>query len=352
MRWWRKEAKILVGIDIGVSYVKLLELEHMKQGYFVRQYAVAEFPITVFSDKQEVKNTSTMSATILQLRDTAGIKTNNAVIAVPGTSVVTNEITINANLSEVEMEAQAWLEASHHFPDLVEDLSLDFYITGPSAANKEQLEALLVACRRTAVENLVTAFQNTRFQIDVVDVDYYALERALIYYLQQQGQEIDPQHSYALLNVDSHTSTLVVLKNNRLIYAHDQAFDGLKLLQKLQSEINWPGILLQPTQNTSHAELTLDNVALDTIVNHINYAVELFYTSKHDINLQKLFLAGDCALIPKLAEFVAEKTNIETAIMNPLVNMQLGAQVDAAAIQAVAPALTLCCGLALHKETA
>lgn len=366
MHWLKSQTKGLVGIDIDSRYIKLVELAHTNQQPKVLRFAIAELPMMVLTESDEIKEPATISSTLIQLKNTIRT-TSNAAIALPGARVVTKQIILDAGLTDAELEAQVWLEAGKHFPDLIEDLSVDFYVNGPANSEQNKLDILLVACRKTSIEKRLEILSKSGFQVEIVDVDYYALERSLNYILQQQP-ELDPSQAYALLNFNSRSSTLVIVQNKQLIYAHDQIFESQRLLQKLQENLHWANIILHPAEITSDLDTAATALVEEILISHIRYVLELFhlrapfaptsssfkylerfYSSTKNNTIQKLFLAGDCAVIPKIAELVTAKTGVNTVIANPMIQMSTDTNLDIKLLQASAPLLTLCCGLSLHE---
>lgn len=346
MLWLKPQLKTLVGIDVSTRYLKLVELEHSQEGVKFLHYAIGTLPITVLSEGNEIKNSATVSTTLLQLREEANIRSSKAAVAMPGSSVVTKRILISKGLGELAMESQVWLEAAKHFPELVEDLSLDFHIEGESPIESEQLDVLLVACRKTSIQKLANILQDSHFDAEVVDVDYYALERALNYILARQP-EYDPTQAYAIFNFGTHSTSLVVVRDQQLLYGHDQVFDGQRLLQKVQQELRWGDFILDPSELDPNIDTAIMQNLTEAITSHVHYSLELFYSSVNNVNLRKLFISGDCAIIPKLAELISARSNIETAIVNPFVSFPL--EEKHAKLQTLGPALTLAFGLALHQ---
>ena len=350
MQWIKKPPLSLVAIDMSGRYIKLLELERQDHRLLIRQYAIAELPVMVSTEGNELQNPATISTFLTQLCERAQIQSHQAIVAIRGAAVVTKQIFLNKTLNDHEMEQQAWFEASKNFPDLIEDLSLDFCVRGPAAGEEDKLEMLLVACRKTAVQNLVNMLHEAHFQADVVDVDYYALERALHYLIKQEA--LAQEQTYALLNFGLQSTVLVVVQQGRLLYAYDQVFDGQHLLQKLQEDLHCGDLLLHPEAIQDKFNEATAAPTLEILAEHTHHVLELFYSSKYHTSIQKLFLAGECAIIPELAKTISRRIATEVAIARPTVNMELSATVDAKNLSLIAPAFTLCCGLALHEGVA
>lgn len=350
MRFFALATKTLIGLDIGARYLKLIVLSQnptSPQSVEVQYYAVVELPMMVLTENNDIKEHATISATLIQLKNDAKLNCHNVAIALPGSAVVTQQIFVARDQTEAQCEDQVWLEAAKHFPDLIEDLSLDFYNNGPAENDDSHWDILLVACRKASMEKRLNILQDSHLQAQVVDVDYYALERSLRYILQQQPL-FALNHTYALLHFSAHTSTLVVLQNQRLSYAHDQSFDSQALLLQLQQQLHWPNIITQSELLPETLDEAATQLLSTQLLGHVQHVLQLFHTSNQGDPIEHLFLAGDCALIPSLAALVQLKTGLNASIANPLIQMRIGAGVNQHQLSISAPLLCLCSGLALN----
>lgn len=348
MQWFERPSQALTGIDISARHIKLLVLKKSKHpAVEIQYYAVAELPMMVLTESNDIKDYATISSTLLQLKTQQKNIATKAAIALPGSAVVTKQLVLADGQSEQQLEDQVWLEAAKHFPDLIEDLHWDFYNHGPMENDPKQVDILLVACRKTSLEKRVRVLQDSHFQVEVVDVDYYALERTLRYLLQHH-YPTQLERCYALLHFSSNSSTFVVLHRQRLCYAHDQSFDCQQVLQHLQQQLTWPNIITEahrlPTTLPVEAFPLLDT----GLVGHIHHVLQLFYASYPDHPIEHVFLSGDCAVIPEIAAFLAAKTTLNISVADPLRFMGCAPGVDLSPLQATAPLFSLSAGLALH----
>ena len=108
----------------------------------------------------------------------AGGKMSAAIAAVPASAVITKRIEMSNAFSEFELEDQIKVEADQFIPYPLDEVALDFEVIGPVKNNENLDKVLLVACRKTDVEQREDAISNAGLQCSIVDVDTYAVERA------------------------------------------------------------------------------------------------------------------------------------------------------------------------------
>lgn len=336
----------LLGIDIGPERIKVLKIDASVIPYKVVEYAIAPLPDGVIV-KDEIKNVAAIGAALKGMLQQAGIGAKYAAVAIPRTLAIIKNITVDKRFNADDIESRAWIEANRLFPDLIGNIYLDFTITGPSTQVPDQLDLLMVACRKEHIKPYLEVMQIAGLEPQIVDVNCYALERALQVSV---GNEADGS-TIALLNVNLTQSSLIVMQKQQLIHAHDQSFDGQRLKKQVEEYVK----TLQSQAGMENAPIIASDVAYRAILqegflSHLRHTVHFFYSSRSNISIDKIILAGDCATIPDFANFIELELGIKTHLAEPFTNMTISERLNADEIVRDAPSLMLCCGLALSSS--
>ncbi len=343
-RWRQSPAEQLVGLDFGPGYIKLLQMDPNENPCWVEAFGQCSLPAGAIA-KEEIKDAAAVGTALRELFEKARVKTKNVAFAIPRSSAIIKNILVNKKLSSKDIESRAWVEANHHFPDLVGDIYLDFDIVGPSAQDPSQLDLLLVACRKDQVKPYLDVLEGNGLTAKVVDVNCYALERALSLFM----QNTKALQTVALLNLNYSLSSLIVIHENQMIYAHDHSYEGLHFSTQVQEYLK----LLKDQKNLdallASSQDYMDLLKAGTSA-HLRHSMHFFYSSRPHITIQKLVLSGDCAAIPQLNRLIQNETGIETVLADPFAAMAIEDSVDQNLLQQAASSLMLCCGLALSKQ--
>lgn len=333
----------IVGLDIGPDRIKLLRIDSSTRPFQVLDYASAPLPAGVIV-KDEIKNPAAIGTALRDLLKNSGTTAKFAAVAIPRALAIIKTITVDKRLNSSDIESRAWVEANRLFPDLIGNIYLDFTITGPSMQAPDQMDLLLVACRKEHIKPYFELVQQGGLIPKIIDVNCYALERVL-----QLSVSSEPElHTVALLNVNLTQSSLIVIHDKQLIHAHDQSYDGQRLLTQVDEFIKHkhaqPGMENAPVagDDDSYYKLLQEN-----FVSHLRHTIHFFYSSRANITIDKIILAGDCTVIPDFSSFIEKEIGIKTTLANPFVNMQINSTVKSDEIEKDAPALMLCSGLAL-----
>src|SRR5438445_7794716 len=151
IRWLKNHnGNDLMGLDISSDFIKLLKINSIKQAYRIENFAIEPTPAGAIVNG-EIKEYAKIGGVIKSMLKKSGIATAEFALAIPCSSVIIKNITIDKRLSEDEIESRAWIEANRLFPDLVGNIYLSFDILGPSIQDSSQLELMLVACRKEQV---------------------------------------------------------------------------------------------------------------------------------------------------------------------------------------------------------
>lgn len=346
LNWWkRRHVNNLMGLDIGSDDIKLLKINSTETPNIVENFAIAPLPKGAVV-QNEIKKPNEIIAVLKELCNQPEIKTKNVALAIPRSSVIIKNVMVDSRLTAAEIESRAWVEANRLFPDLVGEIYLDFHVIGASSQDPTQLEVILVASRKDQINLYLDVLHRSGLTPKVIDVNCYALERALAS-VTQQFSPLGQIKTQALLNIDYTLSTLIVVDEGHLIYAHDQSYDGYRLMAKIHEYLS-----SRTEESIQQHKSSIDDpdylqILTDNLSTHLRHAMHFLYSSRPNLSIQQLVLAGDCAIVPNLAAFIQKEVSIETAVADPFVNMKIGEGLNEIKLKQYTPTLMLCCGLAL-----
>ncbi len=336
----------LLGIDIGSSAIKLVELSRIPAGYRVEAQAIEPLPPRAVA-AGEIVTIEEVARTLQRALQRSGSKARQAAVALPGAAVISKVLEVEAGLSEDELESLLHFEADQHIPYPLDEVALDFERLGPAPRAPGRAEVLLAACRREQVERRQAVLELAGLQAQVVDVETHALERACGLLDTRGGSGL-----LAVFEVGAGGATLSVLQDGRSLYSREQAFGARTLGEALQQRL---GV------DAGEAERLLRRGSLDAalmaellepfagaLIQQLARALQFFFAAGQHSAVGRILLAGGCAALPGLAGRVGERFGIPCQPANPFAAMRLGSRVGAAALGATAPALMVACGLALR----
>jgi hypothetical protein len=119
-----RRTKSLVGLDIGSSAVKAVELRRVSSGYRVVAMGSEPLPPDCIVDGAIIDG-GVVSDVIRQLFDRNGIKTKEVVASLSGNAVIVKKIVLPL-MSDDELRESIYWEAEQYIPFDIQDVNLDY----------------------------------------------------------------------------------------------------------------------------------------------------------------------------------------------------------------------------------
>ena len=314
-----------LGLDIGSSAVKLVELSGVDESYRVEAYAVEPIPVgsVVAGNISDVR---AVGEAIRSACARAGIKPKKVCAGIRNSAVVTKTLEMDARLDDRQMEAEVAGEAGRHIPFPIEDVVIDFEPMHLSVRDPSKVDVLLVACRVECVAQRQEAADFAGFGLDVVDVDSHGAHHAV---LTAAGSDAP----VALADIGA-ASTTVMLVDGDTAVTREEPFS-------LSEDPTGVGLAdsLPPAIQTS---------TVDSLLALLTRLLRLVLLASRLESVDRLLLAGGGAGIPGLADLAAERLDISVEVADSFRGMAVSAGTDRASLAELAPALFTACGLALR----
>ena len=344
------KASQVLGIDISSTTVKLLELSREGDRYRVESYAVAPLPPEAVVEKN-VNQVETVGTLISDLVVRSKTRAKQAVAAVSGSAVIIKTIAMPAGLSEEDLEAQLTVEADQYIPYPLEEVALDFEELGPVPGREDQVSILLAACRQENIESRVDALEVAGLTPAIMDVEVFAMERALAL-LQTQMPASGPQ-TIAMVDIGASMTTLSVFADGESVYTREQLFGGKQLTDEIMNRYDLSfeeaGRAKKQGGLPEDYEREVLEPFREAVAQQVSRSLQFFFSSSEYTQLDAIVLCGGVSAIEGLSNLIEERLNTPTIVANPFADMSVGPRVNAQALAKDAPAMMVACGLAMRS---
>ena len=342
----------MIGLDISSSGVKLVELGQTSTGSFtVERFAVESFEKGWIADGQ-IEKFDEVAEAVKRVVLRSGTKTRNVAMAMPASQVITKKIMLPDGLREDELELQVETEANQYIPFSLDEVSLDFCITGASPNSAGDVEVLIAASRRDRVQDRQALAEAAGLKPLVLDIESHASRLAMsrvVAALPNEGRDA----LVALFEIGADTTSLKVLRDDEMLYERDQAFGGAQLTQLILRQYGFSYEEAEQKKLASELpddyEATLLAPFVDSLSQEIGRALQYFFTSTPHHKVHYVMLAGGTATLPGLKERVTELTGFASKVVNPFENMSFGSAVREGKLRREAPVYLTACGLAMRR---
>jgi len=277
----------------------------------------------------------------------SGARADSVAVSISSSHAITKVLGMPRDIGDNDLEEQISIEALHFIPYPIDEVNIDFEVLGKSAINDQENDVLLVACRRSIVDNYIDLVEDIDLQLKYVDIDTYAVERA---YRSQKGLESNSDEPVAIFDVGSSSSHLMVLDSERVLYSRHQNFGASQLIKLIRKEYGVTADeaheILLSSQPPGDFNSVVQEPFVDMVKQELSRALQFFYSSSSFSNIDSVVLIGACASLGGLAEDLEVKMRTKVSVMNPFINATV--QTNREQIAKVAPALSIAYGLALR----
>ncbi|MBF0568801.1 MAG: type IV pilus assembly protein PilM [Nitrospirae bacterium] len=341
--------KSLLGLDIGSSSIKAVQLKDLKTGYELELFDFLPIDSDLIVENV-VADSEKLSGAIRALVKKAKIKTKNTVISISGhSSVIIKRITL-PDMTEEVLNENIRYEAEQYVPFGIDDVNLDYQILGP-AEEPGQIDVILVAVKKDVLSSYISAVKDAGLTPVIVDVDAFTLEN-----MYGANYKTEASRSVALLNVGASNTTINILKSGISAFTRDSSIGSRNHTEALMNQFSLSyedaeRIKAGATVNgitPEQAAPVLDSVSED-IVMEINHSLDFFSDSPEMEAIEGLWLGGGGALVKGLKEKLSDMTGYPVTLLNPFKDIKIPKGIDAAYLASIAPIATIAVGLATRR---
>jgi type IV pilus assembly protein PilM len=349
LKLFGKKADPVIGLDIGSTSVRLLQLSSHGSGYRVDHFAIEPISEGVVVDKA-VQDVEAAANAISKAIQVSGTRAKSCAIAVSGSAVFTKMISLPANLAEADIESQVQIEANQYIPYPLDEVSLDFEVLGPSARNADLLDVLLAASKSENIESRQDAIDSAGLKARVVDVEAFAIANAFELIRKRDG--VSRSDAVGFFDIGYDMTTLLIIKGGRVIYTRDHPFGGHQLLEETQRRYDMTIEQAAFFERNEEGPEDFEEEVLEpfqlNVVHQISRALQFYASSNEYSNISTIYLSGGVASLKGLAAMVQQELGMTTRVADPVTGMDIAQNVAIPALKRNATSLMIAMGLALR----
>ncbi len=340
--------KDTIGLDIGSSFLKVVQLKEKKGGYELEAFDMMPLPPELIVEGSIIDSLRLVES-IKDLLKKAKIKAKNCALGIAGhASVIIRRISL-PEMSEEELSESIKFEAEQYVPFDVDDVAIDFQILGPKE-EPGQMDVMLVAVKKDIITEYTSVVREAGLNPVVVDVNSFALGN-----MYEINYEIETDRNVALVNIGASTINLSVMKGGVSVFTRDSSMGSNLHTEALQKEFNLSfedaerlkmGETIQSVSEDEAQSVIL--AASEEIAGEISRSIDYFRSTMFHEDINEVMLSGGGALVRGLPELLAERVGLEVRLAEPFKNINTG-KFDIAYIEDVSCMAAVAVGLAIRR---
>jgi len=347
-----RRVKSLVGLDIGSSAVKAVELKPAGKGYKVTAFGAEPIPPDSIVDGAIIDSAAVADA-IRRLFDTNKIQTKEVCASLSGNAVIVKKITLPV-MTDAELAESIHWEAEQYIPFDIQDVNLDYQILDPGdAANgRATMEVLLVAAKKEKIADYTGVIEQAGRSAVVVDVDAFALQNAF-----EVNYGIEPGQVVVLLNAGASATNINILMGDQSVFTRDISIGGNAYTEALQKELNLPfedadrlkrG---EPVDGVSYEDARpVLRAVSENVMLEIQKTFDFFKATAASDRIDRIIVSGGAAKEEGFLEMLPDRFETPVELFDPFKTVAFDAKrfgVDV--VSDIAPTVAVAVGLALRR---
>lgn len=364
---FKKEVSSYLGIDLGTSGIKIVELESAAGRARLVTYGLVEAQTNVSQD--DAKGGQEKIASILRtLLEKSNARSREAIAALPNFAVFSSVLSL-PELGQPELaEAIQW-EAKKFVPMPIENVVLDWKLLdktqpvpapAPAQASAAKIEPepkdapvkskpmvriLLTAAPKHLVERYVAISKMAGLNLLSLETESFALGRSLV------GNDPAP---VLVVDVGSLTSDLTVFEGGIPVLSRSidvggntvtrAIADSLGIDQKRAEQFKRDvGLGANPNDGVGQ----IINRVFGAVVNEMKYSLSL-YQGQGKSKIEKILLTGGSAFLPSLTDYITQSLGIRAFVANPWARVAHPTELKGV-LDELGPRMAVAVGLAMRE---
>jgi type IV pilus assembly protein PilM len=343
-----RKSKNLVGLDIGSSAIKLVELKDVKGG----GYRLVKSGLETLSPEAivdgAIMDASLVVDTVNRLATALNVRNQDFGTSLSGHSVIVKKISLPSMSPEELGESIRW-EAEQYVPFDINDVNLDYVVLDSGVG--DSMDVLLVAVKKDKIGDYTSVISQSGRNPLLVDVDAFALQNAF-----EANYPIEPNRVVALVNVGASVTNVNVLSGPNTVFWRDISFGGNQFTDAVQKQLS---LSFDQAEALKKGERTGDNSVqeilpilrsvTDDLAQELQKTFDFFLATTSTSKIDQLLLSGGSARIVNFDTQLKERFGMVVEVMNPFRQIDIsGSSVSEEWLTENAPSLAVAVGLAVR----
>lgn len=313
----------LVGLDIGLSAVKVALLTHVnpKKGiYRLDHYASIPLSEAAIIEDDIQKPDELLEAVGKALED-AGIKKKIVNLGMDGPNTMTKRLQVPDGTKE-EIEDNVLWESEQYIPFGADDSEVDFQVLG-TIEDDDVKDVVIAALKIDIAENYMGLIKELGLITKTVDLNVFAMTN-LFEVVAGENLEIYNEEGAIIIDFGAQTTTIIVYKNGGPVLTKEISIGGVLITEEIQRQMGLSYEEAEDLKTNGDENGNLPEEIVFIIENQINELMEelkkvlnFYIAAGSSEQVQHCFTTGGGCRLPGLSEALENVIGVEVNILNP-----------------------------------
>lgn len=307
----------MVGIDIGVSAIKVVELSRWGEGKTLENYGhiastfISQEPLINSQKGGNLFSADAISKAIKGILEEAKIRTKPVIFSIPDFFTFCTSFEL-PQMPEKEIPAAIQYNASQYITLPISEVTLDWKIVSSPADKKGLLKVFLVAVPNQVVQEYQDIAALCGLEIYALEAEAFGITRSLVK---------NNKKTICLMDIGVQSSTVNIIDNGFLQRSYSFNFHSGQLTKAVSSALN---VGYNEAEEIKNKEGLLSSrsgavqalyLLIDSLLREIKLISSEFYQSEQK-QVEEIYLTGGTANLPGLKEYISESLKKNVAVPN------------------------------------
>jgi type IV pilus assembly protein PilM len=322
-----------VGIELAPERVNIVQLRKQRQGLKIEAFTSVAVPEGLIADGQ-IADPPSVAELIQQALADSKIKASRVATGVPGRDSIVRLIPVPSELDDKELRDMVLNhEASLYLPYPREEADVDYQKLGYFVDEDgiEKVRVLLVATRKEVTDTYISTFEQAGLQIDVLEINSFALLRTI----REQLRQLGPQEAAVLVDIEFDSSEIAIIVNGVPQFSRTVPIGTYQIQTALSRAMSLPtsrdmellqGMTIIPTPmddgKTGVTETNPGMAAilrvLGEITDELRRSIDFYLNQSENLEIAQILLAGPGGGLKGLDEFFTQRLSLPTIQIDPI----------------------------------
>lgn len=308
--------KSLLGLDIGTASVKAVELTRVGQSLVITGMG-----------KAEIESPESVGEAINKALKEGNIKSKRTCSAVSGRSVIHRQVPM-MTIPDSELKQAMEYEADKYIPFDVSEVQLDAQRLKEGgqeeAAPSGQMKVLLVAAKKSLIEEHIHLLQSVGLTSAVVDVDFLALGNA--FELRNLSLGINDTEVRALVDIGASKTDINIMRGNASLFQREIFMAGNDLTEAVAKRFGEDPKDVEKMKKDPGGALESMQDAMLPVLEDIGSEIRLsfdYHENQYDQEVKEVYISGGSVLFPGLDTMLSQIFNLPIKVWDPTEGLEI-----------------------------
>jgi len=346
-----RKSRAVVGLDIGSSAVKAVELKAVGKAFRVVAFGMEPVPPDSIVDGAIIDASAVADAIRRLFERNTAFKAKDVCSSLSGNAVIVKKITLPV-MTTSELHESIYWEAEQYIPFEIQDVNLDYQILDPGTGpeSRGSMEVLLVAVKKEKIGDYTGVIALAGRRPSIVDVDAFALQNAY-----EVNYGLEPGHLVVLLNAGASAINVNILQGDQSVFTRDISMGGNAYTEAVQKELDLSFDAAEqlkkgiPVDGATFEEAKpVLRAVTENVLLEIQKTFDFFAASSSD-QIDRIVLSGGASRVDGFREMLADRFDAPVEDFDPFRTVTWDAKTLDADPLEVASSAAVAVGLALRR---